>query len=118
MSCKLLLVEDDRLSRRNMALLLERANHQVYQAETGEAALDLLSTTDFQVVVSDLRLPGTTNGLDVLRRQRNKLPGSRLVLLTAFGSDQARSQAESLGALYREKPILLADLLSCVGNQQ
>lgn len=114
MSCKLLLVEDDRLSRRNMVLMLERANHKVYQAETGELALDLLSTVDFDVVVSDLRLPGKTNGLDVLRHQNEKSPGRRLVLLTAFGSGQAQTQAKNLGALYREKPISLADLLSCV----
>jgi DNA-binding NtrC family response regulator len=114
MSCKLLLVEDDRLSRRNIALLLERASHKVYQAETGEVALDLLSTLKFEVVVSDLRLPGRTNGLDVLRHQNKKSPGTRLVLLTAFGSDHAQRQAESLGALYREKPILFADLLSCI----
>ena len=86
MSCKLLLVEDHALSRRSLARALELAAHTVYEAESGEAALDLLSSWRFEVVISDLRLPGRINGLDILRQQKEKSPGTRLVLMTAFGS--------------------------------
>ena len=114
MSCNVLLVEDHLPSRRNLAFALESAMHTVYEAETGEDALSLLSTIDFGVVVSDYRLPGIANGLDVLRRQKEKSPGARLVLMTAFGSDQVETEAAALGVVYVEKPFSLADVLSIV----
>jgi DNA-binding NtrC family response regulator len=112
MACSILLVEDEARSRRNIALFLEQQNHKVSQAETGEAALDLLASRNFDTVISDFRLPGAINGLDVLRSQSDKFPGKRLVLITAFGSEDVQSAAKALDALYFEKPISLDELLS------
>jgi len=114
MSCNLLLVEDDALSRRNLAIYLQGSAHNVFQTNTGEAAVELMSRVNFDVVISDLRLPGRINGIDVLRRHAQMLPGKRLILLTAYGSDEVRAEAERLGALYREKPISMDDLLTTV----
>jgi DNA-binding NtrC family response regulator len=116
MACTLLLVEDHLPSRRNLAFALQSANHNVYEAETGEAALGLLSTVDFQVVISDYRLPGITDGLDVLRRQKEKSSASRLILITAFGSHEVQTEAAALGAAYVEKPFSLSDMLSLVNR--
>ena len=70
MARSVLLVEDSSLARRNIATFLERAGYQVAQADTGEDALRLLQTSgNFDVVVSDLRMPGMINGLDVLSFQ-------------------------------------------------
>jgi DNA-binding response OmpR family regulator len=41
MFCNILLVEDEPLARRNIMIFLQRASHNVHQAETGEAAIDL-----------------------------------------------------------------------------
>ena len=114
MSCNLLLVEDDPLSRRNLMMFLQQSGHNVHQTNTGEAALDLIARINFDVVISDLRLPGNINGLDVLRHHSKTLPGKRLVLVTAFGSDDVRVAAEELGAFYMEKPISLNALLARV----
>jgi DNA-binding response OmpR family regulator len=114
MSCNLLLVEDDPLSRRNLTLFLQQSEHNVFQAETGEVALQLMSRVEFDVIVSDLRLPGRINGIDILKQHAAAAPGKRLVLLTAFGSDEVRAEAEAVGAIYREKPIGLNDLLDAV----
>src|SRR5690348_11664520 len=114
MSCNLLLVEDHLPSRRNLALALQLAKHNVFEAETGEDALNLLSTVVFGVVVSDYRLPGMINGLDVLRRQIEKYPQTRLILITAFGSEEVQSEAAALGAVYVEKPFSLTDMLSII----
>ena len=119
MSCKVLIVEDEPLSRRNIALYLQSARHNVFQAETGEAAMELMSQVAFDTVISDLRLPGALNGIDVLKHQNSLAPGNRLVLITAFGSDDVQSEAKALGALYLEKPLLLRELLSSIesGNE-
>ena len=111
MACNLLLVEDDALSRRNLTIYLQQSAHKVFQTDTGEAALELMSRVNFDVVISDLRLPGRINGIDVLRQHSQMLPEKRLILMTAFGSDKLRVEAEAVGALYREKPISMDDLL-------
>ena len=57
-----------------------------------------LSSMDFGVIVSDYRLPGMANGIDVLRRQRDKLAAARLVLITAFGSHEVQNEAAAIRA--------------------
>jgi DNA-binding NtrC family response regulator len=112
MARSVLLVEDSSLARRNIATFLERAGYQVAQADTGEDALRLLQTSgNFDVVVSDLRMPGMINGLDLLSFQSRIAPRTGSILMTAFGSDQIRDQTKELGASYIEKPIKLNSLL-------
>jgi DNA-binding NtrC family response regulator len=112
MARTVLLVEDSSLARRNIATFLERAGYQVAQADTGEDAVRLIQTTgDFDVVISDLRMPGMISGLDVLSHQNRIAPETGSILMTAFGSDQIRNQTRKLGAGYIEKPIKLDSLL-------
>ena len=114
MSLNVLLVEDDALSRRNLTIYLQQSAYKVFETDTGEAALDLMSRVNFDAVISDFRLAGRINGMDVLRHHAQMLPGRRIILLTAFGSDDLRAEAEALGALYREKPVAIDDLLASV----
>ena len=114
MSCNLLLVEDNPLSRRNLAMFLQQAEFTVHQADNGEVALELISRVNFEIVISDLRLPGKVNGLDVLKYQKGMDSGKRLILITAFGSEQAQAEAAAVGARYLEKPISLRDLLDTI----
>ena len=114
MPCTILLVEDEPNARKNIALYLQRAKHNVYQVETGEAALDIISRMSFHAVISDLRLPGPVNGIAVLQHQNETSPGKRIVLITTYGSTEIQLQAKAMGALYMEKPLLLRDLLSSI----
>jgi DNA-binding NtrC family response regulator len=112
MARTVLLVEDNSLARRNIATFLERAGYQVAQADTGEDAVRLIQTTgDFDIVISDLRMPGMISGLDVLSHQNRIAPETGSILMTAFGSDQIKNQTSKLGAGYIEKPIKLDSLL-------
>ena|SRR5215813_5470950 len=114
MSCNILVVEDDPLARRNITLFLQYFDHNVYQAETGEAALDLISRIRFDTVISDFRLSGKVNGIDVLKRQRQTSAARPLILITAFASYHTQSEAEAIGAIYIEKPVSLARLLDYI----
>jgi DNA-binding response OmpR family regulator len=114
MPCNILLVEDEALARRNITHILRRAGHNVYEAESGEAAVDLIGRVRFDSVISDFRLPGRINGLDVQKHLNELTPGRRLLLITAFGSDLVRSETQTLGAVYMEKPLSLSELLSIV----
>jgi CheY-like chemotaxis protein len=106
----ILLVEDDPTSRRNIAVFLKLTGYEVYEAENGEAALSLLSRLQFDVVISDLNLPGKLNGIDILDALKTIPRKIDAVLITGTGSDEIKSRADSLGAVYMEKPVQLKEL--------
>ena len=81
------------------------------QADTGDAVRLIQTSGNFDVVISDLRMPGMISGLEVLSHQNRIAPETGAILMTAFGSDQIRSQTRQLGAGYIEKPVQLDSLL-------
>jgi two-component system response regulator PilR (NtrC family) len=110
MTNTILLVEDDRTSRRNLAAFLRMTGYEVHEAQDGEIALSLLTSTEFDVVISDLNLPGNLSGIDILDALKtlpHKVDG---ILITGTGSDHIKTRAKSLGAAYMEKPIQLIEL--------
>ncbi|MPZ78806.1 MAG: response regulator [Deltaproteobacteria bacterium] len=113
----ILLVEDNALARRNMVVFFTARGYQVSEADRGEDAIRLIRDIDnFDVVITDLRMPGMIDGLDVLRYQSEVSPGTKSILMTGFGSDQIKNQAISIGAVYLDKPIRLNDLLVEIQN--
>lgn len=112
MAGNILLVEDNQLARQNIAGVLSRHGYQVTEAQSGEDALKLIRDVDrFDVVITDLRMTGMVNGLDVLAYQTQVCPGRGAILITAFGSDDVKEKARLLGAVYMDKPIRFANLL-------
>ena len=115
MEKRILLVEDDSHARRNVARFLEYSGFHVSEAENGEKAVDLIRAIDnFDVVITDLRMPGMIDGLDVLSCQSQVSPGTHAILVTGFGSKEIQLRANALGIVYMEKPLLLQNLLSAV----
>jgi len=106
----ILFVEDDPLSRRSTALFLRLSGYQVYEAEDGELALKLLAAMQFDVVISDLNLPGRLSGMDILNALKTIPRKVDAILITSGGSDEIKNRADSLGAVYMEKPIKLQEL--------
>jgi CheY-like chemotaxis protein len=112
MQAVILFVEDDRSSRRNISLFLRCSGYEVYEAENAEVAIDLLSSRHFDLIISDFNLPGEINGIEILTAFKT-ISGSSdgtAILITAYASDEVLSRAQSLGAVYIEKPILLNSL--------
>jgi len=96
-------------------------NYQVVCAETGETALDEMNRTPFDVVITDLRMPGM-NGLELMQRVRESYPQTRTILITAYGSDEVEAETRRLSAYrYLTKPFHIEDLTTAVqeamGNQ-
>ena len=106
----ILFVEDDTVSRRSIAHFLRLSGYEVHEAENGEAALRLLSAMQFDVVISDLNLPGKLNGIDILAALKTITRKIRAILITGRGSEEIKSRANSLGAAYLEKPVQLQEL--------
>jgi len=115
MPIRVLLVEDDTLTRRNTALYLRRAQIEVDEAADGNEAIRLITSIDqYDVIISDLRMPGRVDGMDIITHQQRVSPGTLCILVTAFGSDQVQRRAQDLAVTYLEKPISLPDLRSKV----
>jgi CheY-like chemotaxis protein len=106
-----LLVEDEGLPRWIMRRALESAACAVEEAETCQAALDVLSNQTFDVVLLDYRLPDGT-GLDVAGEYRRRGGGATLVFLTA---ESERITADDIARLaitkVLTKPVKSEDLL-------
>ncbi len=113
---RVLLVEDSQGVARALHRALglhQTSNFHVETCETGEDALERLFETSFNLLISDLRLPGI-NGLELLRRANQLRPALRSILITAYGSPEIEREARELANAYLPKPFRLHDLIRLV----
>ncbi len=107
---RILVADDHDALRRGLALALSAAGHDVEEASNGNAALEKLHESYFDVVVSDLKMGGST-GLEVLRTAKALHPTSAFILMTAFGSVSTAVEAMKHGALdYVQKPFEIEEM--------
>ncbi len=113
---RILIIEDSlgiaRALNRTLSLP-QGGGHWVELHDSGEAALERLRGTRFDLLITDLRLPGM-NGLAVLEHARQISPETRSILITAFGSPQVEERARRLSNAYLPKPFRLHDLIQVV----
>jgi DNA-binding NtrC family response regulator len=115
MSGTILLAEDEAIARKNISRLLQQEGYAVHEVSDGTEAINAIDRTDFDVVITDIKMPGA-DGLAVLRHVREVSPQSFTFIMTAFASVETAVQALHLGAHdYLLKPIVLDDLLRKVG---
>ena len=103
----ILIVDDEPKVAFFLGRALERYNsaNKVTISHSGEEALQILGTSDIDVLVTDLRMPGIS-GLELIRWARASSPRTRSILITAYGSDEIMTQAYDLKASrYITKPF-------------
>ncbi len=106
MAGTILIVDDEETLRESMARLLTREGYSVSTAGTGEEAMEALKNSAFDLVISDIFLPGI-DGIEVLRRLREKKPDQLVILMTAYASLETAVDALRAGAYdYIMKPII------------
>lgn len=111
---RILIVDDDHGQRSLLETFLQAQGYQTQQAASGEAALQLLSEDSFDLMISDVRMPGMS-GLETLRRVREKRLGLPVLLVTAFADIRSAVTAMRDGAVnYFTKPIDLDELITSV----
>jgi two-component system, NtrC family, response regulator AtoC len=102
---RVLVADDEEGVRTFLAESLERAGHEVTQVADGEAALRAAHDEPFDVVLTDLRMPGA-DGMTVVRTVRTEQPDVEVIVLTAFGDVATAVEAMKLGAFdYLQKPV-------------
>src|SRR5438094_8103675 len=111
---RILIVEDEVAVARQIASALTEAGHDPKAVHDGEAALDEVSNTPFDLIVLDIILPGM-DGFDVLRHLRSQHMASRVLMLTARGEVKDRVTGLQLGADdYLPKPFVMRELVARV----
>jgi DNA-binding response OmpR family regulator len=102
---KILLADDDSGLRALMARRLSKLEGDLDQAEDGKEALSLLEANHYDLIVSDIYMPGAT-GLDILRAAREKDPHTQVVVVTAAATLENAIEALNNGAFgYMIKPF-------------
>jgi DNA-binding NtrC family response regulator len=105
MGKSILIVDDDKLIRSFILTILKEDGHRVEEAGTGRDGLEKLRGGDFDLVITDLRMPDIS-GIDVLREGKNIRPDTRWIIITAYGSIGNAVEAMKVGASdYLTKPF-------------
>lgn len=111
MKRSILLVEDDPNIAAALRDVLEAEDYAITQAERGEIGLELATSGDFDVVLTDLKMPGL-NGLALVQRLHAARPRLPIILMTAHGTAETAIEATKNGAYdYLLKPFEMVELL-------
>lgn len=116
MSNTLLLVEDEDTLRESLERLFQRDGYKVDAAGSGEEGLRLASENTYDIIISDIILPGM-DGLDMISRINEEQPGQTFIVTTAYASLDTAIRALRVGAYdYVMKPIIHEEIKRVVRN--
>ncbi|MCK5065655.1 MAG: response regulator, partial [Candidatus Fermentibacteraceae bacterium] len=94
----ILLVEDKRAMRNMLSTALEEDGWNVCAVSSGSEALKSIEKKNFDILLSDICLPGKIDGMDILRKSRECCHWIPVILMTAFGTVDLAVEAMKEGA--------------------
>ena len=101
---RILVVDDEAIARENLAYILGKDGHEVTAVASGEEALKHLEQTEFDLVLTDLRLP-KVDGLEILQRTKELSPATEVIVITGYATVATAVEAMQKGAYhYLAKP--------------
>jgi DNA-binding NtrC family response regulator len=110
MKSRLLLVDDEEQFVEALSERLSMRDYDVTISLTGEDAIEKMKNYNFDVVILDVRLPGT-DGTEVLREIKNLKPLTEVIMLTGHGTVEMAIEGMKLGAFdFLMKPCETEDL--------
>jgi DNA-binding NtrC family response regulator len=105
MNEKILVVDDDKLVNEFVEETLTRSGYDVTTAMSAEDALELIEIEEFDLILSDVRMP-RMDGIELLKRVRKLSPSTVVIMITAFGTVKNAVEAMKIGAFdYILKPF-------------
>lgn len=93
---KILVVDDEELIRRTIAKILKKADFEVVLAESGQHAIEIARSESFDMVISDVRMPGI-DGIETIRRIKELQPEIHSIIITGYASEDTPVAALKLG---------------------
>jgi DNA-binding NtrC family response regulator len=108
---RVLVIDDDPGVRESMVRMLRSAGYTVQAAADGDEGFELARTDAFDVILSDMRMPGLS-GIEVLRKLRDVRVDASFLVMTGFGTVETAVEAMKLGAVdFVQKPFFRDELL-------
>jgi CheY-like chemotaxis protein len=104
-SRKVLVVDDDPAVRKSIDRVLTGKGYAVITADNGEEAMRKLNEEKYDLVYTDIRMPGIS-GLDVAEQVKARKPWTPVVIITGYGTDAAEARAKAAGvSSFMHKPL-------------
>lgn len=111
MAYKAIVIDDDVATLELMKFQLDAEGFDVTTAENGQAGINFVAETEFDIILTDLNLPDF-DGIEMVRRCKEISPDTEIIMITGFGSTEKTIEATKAGAFhYVEKPIEFEELL-------
>ena len=111
MSLKILIAEDEQITLKHLIYALEKEGYTVSGVADGAAAMERLKEEHFDVVITDIKMPGM-DGITLLERIKDEWPETEVIIITGFGSIDSAVEAMKRGAFdYITKPFNLDELI-------
>ena len=110
MKTRILVVDDELSMREFLSILLEREGYQVDVADSAQDALRMIETSLFDLVISDVQMPGLT-GIELLSKIKAVSADTVVLMITAFSTAEQAVEAMKLGAYdYIPKPFKIDEV--------
>ena len=93
---KMLLIDDDEWIRDSLSIYFESLGCHLNALETAEEGIEALKKQDYDIIITDYRLPGM-DGLEFLKRAKESHPQAKKILVTAYRSQEVVSEAINMG---------------------
>ncbi|MEW6729907.1 MAG: sigma-54 dependent transcriptional regulator [Acidobacteriota bacterium] len=107
---KILVVDDERSMRELLERVFQREGYTVHVADDGARALETIRTSVYDLVISDVKMPGLT-GLELLTQCREVSPDTMIIIMTAFATIENAREAFKYGAEdFIQKPFDIDEL--------
>ena len=107
---RILVVDDEAIARENLEHILTKDGYEVATADSGISALKKLSNTEFDLVMTDLKMK-QVDGMEVLARTKEQYPDTEVVMLTAYATVATAIEAMQKGAYhYIPKPYKIDEV--------
>ncbi len=116
MKANILVVDDERSIRESLNMVLNEEGYQVKSASDGKEAMELLSHEDFDIMITDLKMP-EIDGIQLTKHCLQTYPQTSVIIITAYGSLETAIEALRLGAYdYILKPFEFDDVIIKIQN--
>jgi DNA-binding NtrC family response regulator len=111
MKINILIVDDERAIRDSLSMVLQEEGYDTATASDGREALELLKTSDYDIMITDLKMP-EMDGMTLIRHSQQICPQTSIIIITAHGSLESAIEALRMGAYdYILKPFDFDDVM-------
>jgi len=114
--CRILVVDDDPKSRNILKRLLAPTEYEVEIAISGEEAVERLKRSKFNLVLTDLDMPGM-DGIELLSHVKSRYPDVPVIIVSGVATEESRNEALEVGAEgLLSKPYTREELLAIISE--